>query len=195
MRRIINTSILSAVILALTSISAIAQQDRTVITGSALIYGTGANTRTVSRTFTLNINGLTSAEDAQRYLSILQSGDQDDLLKAIGKNDLGNFSLGGSLGRRLNAVVAGQTEDGKIRIRAVFERWMSFSEIRYGYRSQDYPFSYLEVIIDPKTGKGEGSYFQAARIRARGNNTVEIEDFGTFPSRLMGVRLRGRIPA
>ncbi|MBK6724724.1 MAG: hypothetical protein IPG58_16095 [Acidobacteria bacterium] len=80
-------------------------------------------------------------------------------------------------------------------VSAVFERWMSFSEIRYGYRSQDYPFSYLEVIIDPKTGKGEGSYFQAARIRARGNNTVEIEDFGTFPSRLMRVRLRVRIPA
>jgi len=195
MRRIITTTIISAVILALTSISAIAQQDRTTITGSALIYGTGANTRTVSRTFTLNIKGFTSAEDAKRYLSILQNGDQDDLLKAIGQNDLGNFSLGGSLGRRLNAVVVDKTEDGKVRIRAVFERWMSFSEIRYGYRSQDYPFSYIEVIIDPRTGRGEGSYFQAARIRARKDNTVEIEDFGTFPSRLMGVRLRGRIPA
>ncbi len=195
MKRFFGTFTISTLILVLSSISALAQQDRTVITGSALIYGTGANTRTVSQTFTLNINGLTSAEDAQRYLSILQNGDQDDLLKAISGNDLGNFSLGGSLGRRLNAVVTSQTEDGKLRIRAVFDRWISFSEIRYGYRSQDYPFSYIEVIIDPKTGRGEGSYFQAARIRARGNNTVEIEDFGTFPSRLMGVRLRGRIPA
>ncbi|MBK6724723.1 MAG: hypothetical protein IPG58_16090 [Acidobacteria bacterium] len=119
MRRIINTSILSAVILALTSISAIAQQDRTVITGSAPDLWHRANTRPFPRTFTLNINGLTSAEDAQRYLSILQSGGQDDLLKASGKNDLGYFSLRGSLGRRLNAVVAGQTEDGKIRIRGI----------------------------------------------------------------------------
>lgn len=195
MKRIIGTFTLSALMLLLTSISGLAQQDRTTITGSALIYGTGANTRTVSRTFTLNINGLTSAEDAKRYLSILQNGDQDDLLKAIGQNDLGSFSLGGSLGRRLNAVVADKTEDGKVRIRAVFERWISIGEVRYGYRSQDYPFSYIEVIIDPRTGRGEGSYFQAARIRARRDNTVEIEDFGTFPSRLMGVRLRGRVPA
>lgn len=194
MKRAHSIFTLSALVLVFAGISVHAQQGTTTITGSALIYGTGTNTRSVSRTFTLNINNFTSAEDAKRYLSVLQSGDQDDLLKEIGKNDLGRFSLGGSLGRQLNAVVVDQTDEGKMRIRAVFERWISISEIRYGYRSQDYPFSYVEVLIDPKTGRGEGSYFQAARIRARGNNTVEIEDFGTFPSRLMGVTLRGRRP-
>ncbi|MBP6003758.1 MAG: hypothetical protein KA746_10025 [Pyrinomonadaceae bacterium] len=192
MKRLFGTFAISVLVLVLSSISALAQQERMTITGSALIFGTGANTRSTTRTFTMNINGSTSSEDVQRYLTVLQDGNQDDLLRAIRRNNLGSFSLGGSLGPRLNAVVSDQTEDGKTRIRIVFERWMNLSEVRFGYRSRDYPFSYIEVIVDPKTGRGEGTYFQAARIRARANNTVEIEDFGTFPSRLMGVRLRRR---
>jgi hypothetical protein len=50
--------------------------------------------------------------------------------------------------------------------------------------------------MDPRTGRGEGTIIPAARIRFRngrngGMDTVEIEDFGTFPGRLMGVRMRG----
>jgi hypothetical protein len=168
------------------------REGRTTFTGTAVIYGTGFNTRTITRNFTLHIIGQTPPAEAQRLLGVLQSGGQDALLRATRNNELGRFSLGGNVGRALNAVVVDQTEDGKQRIRAVFDRWVTFGELRYGYRSADYPFSYIELIVDPRTGRGEGSYFQAARIRARGNNTVEIEDFGTWPSRLMGVQMRGR---
>ncbi len=172
-------------------------QKPTTFTGTAVIYGSGFNTRTITRTFTLDIRGRTSKADAERYLSTLQNDGQDALLDAIRKNDLGRFSLGGSLGRQLNAVVVDQV-DGKTRVRAVFERWMGFGEIRYGYRSVDYPFGYIEILIDPATGKGSGTFIPAAKIRFEkakdgGDDTVAIEDFGTFPGQLLGVQMNGPV--
>ena len=170
-------------------------QKPTTFTGTAVIYGSGFNTRTITRTFTLTVKGKTSEADAERYLSVLQKGGQDALRSAIENNDLGRFALSGSLGRQLNAVAVDQV-DGKTRIRAVFERWIGFVELRYGYRSVDYPFGYVEVLIDPATGKGSGTIIPAAQIRFKkardgGKDTVAIEDFGTFPGRLMGVVMRG----
>lgn len=174
--------------------TAIAQQG-TTFTGTAVIYGSGMNTRTTTRTFSLVITARTPPADATRYLSELESGGQDALLKAMNGQDLGRFSFTGSLGEPLTGVLIDQVEDGT-RIRAVFKRWIGFGELRGGYRSVDYPFGYAEIIIDPRTGKGSGTIIPAAKIRFKtGKNgaadTVEIEDFGTFPGRLMGVQMRG----
>jgi hypothetical protein len=168
-------------------------QRGTTFTGTALIYGSGFNTRTVTRPFTLIVNGKTSDADAKRYLGTLESGGQDALLRSIEGNDLGRFSFNGSVGLPLNAVLI--DKDGSdTRIRAVFKRWIGFGELRRGARSVDYPFSYVELRID-RSGKGEGTIITAAKIRFRGNDTIEVEDFGTFPGRLMGVRMRGaRLP-
>jgi hypothetical protein len=181
-------------IVALSAASSVSAQRGTTITGTAVIYGTGLNTRTITRPFTLIINGRTSASDATRYLQTLQRGGQDDLRREIDRNDLGRFSLSGSVGVPLNAVLIDRDGDDT-RIRAVFQRWIGFGELRRGYRSVDYPFGYVEIHID-RSGRGEGTIIPAARIRFRnaragGNDTVEIEDFGTFPGRLMGVRVRG----
>lgn len=173
-------------------------QQGTTFTGTALIYGSGASTRTVTRSFTLVVNARTPPADATRYLSALESGGQDALLRALDDKDLGRFSLTGSVGERLQAVSIEEVEGGT-RIRAVFRRWIGFGEIRGGYRSADYPFGYVEIVTNARTGKGEGTFFPAAKIRFKaGKNgaahTVEIEDFGTFPGRLMGVQMRGVKP-
>ncbi|HUR98946.1 MAG TPA: hypothetical protein VMZ26_12840 [Pyrinomonadaceae bacterium] len=170
-------------------------QRGTTITGTAVIYGTGFNTRTISRPFTMVVNGRTSAAQATQYLNTLQRGGQDDLLRELDHNDLGRFSLTGSVGQPLSAVIVDE-DNGSTRIRAVFQRWIGFGELRYGLRSADYPFGYVEIRIDPQTGRGEGTIIPAARIRFRnarngGMDQVEIEDFGTFPGRLMGVQMRG----
>lgn len=174
----------------------VAAQDKETYTGTVVSYGTGRNTRTSTNTFTLNINGTTPDGEVDRLVSILQEGGQDDLLNTIRKTDLGNISIGSRLGRTLNGVRIDEV-DGKKRIRAVFERWINFNELRGGYRSVDYPFGYIEILVDPATGKGEGTMIEAAQIRWKRDKktnqyAVEIEDFGTFPSRLMGVSQRGR---
>lgn len=194
MRKMITIGALMFLCLA-ASAAAISAQGTTTFNGTALIYGSGLNTRTVTRTFTMSVKGQTSADDVARYLKTLETGGQDGLRDAIRNNDLGHFALGASLGQRLNAVVV-DTVDGKTRVRAVFERWIGFGELRGGYRSIDYPFSYVEIIIDPRTGKGDGTFIPAAQVRFRNGKagaagTVEIEDFGTFPGRLLGVRMSG----
>jgi len=173
-----------------------AAAQRETYTGTIISYGSGRNTRTSTNLFTLNITGTMSATDVDRNVAVLQEGGQDDLLEAIRKNDLGNFSVGGRLGRQLNAVTIDEV-DGKKRIRALFERWLNFSEIRGGYRSLDYPFGYLELLVDPATGRGDGTFIEAAQVRWKRDKklnqyVVEIENFGTFPARLMGVSQRNR---
>jgi hypothetical protein len=71
----------------------------------------------------------------------------------------------------------------------LFERWMNIYELRSGARSVDYPFSYVELILDPD-GRGEGTFIPAARVRFAGGNQVEVENFGIYPARLFGVRRR-----
>ena len=171
------------------------QTDRETFTGTILSYGSGMNTRTTTGTFTLRINGQTSDQQAQRLLGILQESGQDDLLRSIRNEDLGRFSVGAQVGRRLN-VVHESMVDGRRRIFAVFERWTQFAELRGGYRSLNYPFGVIELYIDPRTGRGEGTYIAAAKIRwtndrRTGQAQVEIENFATFPARLLGVVQRG----
>jgi len=186
---VVAAALISAVFL----VPAAAQRaNRTTYTGTAIIYGTGVSTRSITRGFRLDITGVSSASETESFLGTLRDDGQNRLLRDIDDNDLGRFSLDGSVGRQINAVMIEPADGGRQRIRVVFARWIGFGEIRYGARSVDYPYSYVELLVDPRTGRGEGRYFQAARLRARGGNTLEIEDFGTFPSRLLSVSRRGR---
>jgi hypothetical protein len=187
---------LGLICLSLFAVAAYAQHANETITGTVLSYGSGFNTRAVTSPFTLRITHETPPDEALRYLNILQKGGQDDLLNAIKNQDAGTLSVGGGLGRTLN-VVTERMVNGKRRIYVVFERWTRFAEVRGGYRSLDYPFGYMELDIDPATGKGDGTYIAAAQIRWKqnkeGNNShVEVEDFATFPARLLNVRTQRR---
>jgi hypothetical protein len=156
------------------------------------------NTRVRTGSFTLNIDSFTPDARAQQLLGLLQEGSDASLLREIGRDSVGRFSINGRLGPRVN--VARETMvDGKRRIFAVFDRWESFGELRGGYRSLDYPYGVIEMFIDPRSGRGEGTYIAAAKIRWRrdrdsGEYQIEIENFATYPARLMGIVQRsGRI--
>lgn len=178
-------------IVALGSLTAAAYGQRgTTFTGTAVIYGSGFSTRTITRSFTLIIERRTPAGDIDRYLRTLERGGQDALMREIGSNDLGRFSIGSSVGVPVIAVIIDREGD-ETRIRAIFRRWIGFGELRRGLRSVDYPFGYVEILFDPRTGRGDGTIIPAARIRFRGEDTIEVEDFGTFPGRLLHVRMRG----
>jgi hypothetical protein len=115
-------------------------------------------------------------------------------MKALGKNKLGYFAATGQTGRDLLVVRDAQIE-GKRRIIAVFERWIRMWEARGGYRSEDYPFAIVEIFFDAK-GKGTGTFIGAAQVKiVRDKKTeqlkLEIENFGTFPAKIMGVIRRG----
>jgi hypothetical protein len=173
-----------------------AAETKEIFTGTAVSVGGTVSGQLASTTFNLTIEGYTSDEEAQRYLTTLAEEKQDGLLKAISKQKLGFFSLSGQVGRTINVVRVHNLEEGKRRIVVVFERWLKMAEVRNGYRSRDYPFGVIEIVMDPD-GKGEGTYIGAAKIRwvtdeRTGKKTVEIENFATYPTRLMGVMKRSK---
>jgi hypothetical protein len=122
----------------------------------------------------------------------LQRGDQDDMLKVMSRLEAGRIQIGSGIGVNANAIIADPWENGGTKLTVLYERNLNFFELRYGTRSQDYRFGHAEIFLD-RNGKGEGTLIGAARIRSRGGNTWEVEDFGTFPAKLMGLRSSGRV--
>ena len=160
-----------------------------VFTGT--VIGVGGQLGGVSRPFTLTIDNYTSSDEASKAIAMLAEGGQDALLKSLQGKKLGSFSLGGQLGRDVNFVQETRTGDGKRRIVVLFERWLNLYEVRSGSRSEDYPFTYVELVLD-SAGKGDGTLIPAAKIyfdKKKGNQ-VDIENFGIYPARLAGVEQR-----
>ena len=145
-----------------------------------------------SRPFTLEITGFTPSEEAQHDFDILRAQGQDDFIKAISHKKFGYFSLDGQTGRDLRFVQESQTEKGR-KITILFERWLRMFEVKYGTRSQDYPFTYIELFVNDN-GKGEGSVVGLAKVSIdkKNPNTLDVENFGTYAAKLMGVELRSR---
>jgi hypothetical protein len=169
-----------------------AQKGAEEFTGNIFSYN---GPRVETANFSLKINHWTSDEQATENLSILQNDGQDKLLSAIRKEDVGTLSVNSGLAQTINVVRQSQV-DGKTRIFAVFERWTRFAEVRGGYRSLDYPFGVIEIMIDPATGKGEGTLIAAAQIRwnkdkKTNENKIEIENFATYPAKLVDVKMNG----
>ena len=196
--RVHEFAIISIIVLALVlivgpqhSLNTSAKSGPAAETYTGTIIGVGGQLGGVSRPFTLSIDGFTSTAEARRDVAILAERGQDGLLNALQGKRLGYFSLGSQLGRDLNFVYQTQNSDGSRHITILFERWMNLYELRSGTRSTDYPFSYVELTVD-RSGKGEGSFIPAAKIRFNKKHEVEVENFGIYPARLAGVERRNK---
>jgi hypothetical protein len=149
--------------------------------------------RSVSTGFTLTLTRRTSDDEAKQYLTTLAGEGQDGLMKAVRRNDLGFIAATGQTRRDL-LVVRDAVINGQRRIIAAFERWQGFYEIRGGYRSTDYPFSIIEIYFDQK-GRGTGTFIGLAQVKMDRDKKseqmrLEIENFGSFPAKIMGVMRR-----
>ncbi|MCI0388391.1 MAG: hypothetical protein MOB07_06450 [Acidobacteria bacterium] len=82
-----------------------------VYTGT--IVGIGGRLGGITQTFSLTIEGYTSDEDTLKFLEILKSAGQDELLKAISKEKKGSIQVGGQVGRNVNFVRISQDEEGE----------------------------------------------------------------------------------
>lgn len=158
------------------------------VTGT--VYAVSGRTAGRSGSFRLIVSRYTSPDKVQQLNQALQSGGQDELLREISKMEAGRIQLGSGIGVDANVIIAEAQPNGETKIVVVYERNIRFGELRYGTRSQDYRFGYAELYLD-REGKGQGTLIPAAKIRLRSGNTWEVEDFGTYPARLMGLRARG----
>jgi hypothetical protein len=168
-----------------------AQSQRQTIDGTAYFISTGRFGGARSRPFRLIVNSYTPTNQVRELNDALQQG-QDEMLRTLSRMDAGRISIGSGVGVTANAIIADPWENGGTRLTVLYERNLTFFELRAGSRSTDYRFGYAEIFLD-RNGRGEGTLIGAARVRSRPGSTWEVEDFGTFPARLMGLRSSGRV--
>jgi hypothetical protein len=159
------------------------------ISGTAV--GIGGTLGGRSRQFNLIVNNYTPTNQVRELTAALQRG-QDEMLKVLSGMKAGRIQLGSGVGVDANVVIAEPWGNGGTKLTVFYERNINFYELRYGTRSQDYPIGYAEIFLDGK-GSGQGTLIAAARVRLKAGNTWEVEDFGTFPARLMGLRSSGSV--
>ena len=157
------------------------------ITGTA--YFVGGRRPARSLPFRLIINRFTTPEEVSQLNSALQSGGQDDLMRSLSRLEAGRIEVGTGVGVRANAIIRTDDGEGRTKLTVLYQRELRFGELRYGARSADYRFGYAELHVG--RGENEGMLIPAARVRLKDSNTREVEDFGTFPARLMGLQVRG----
>ena len=154
------------------------------------VVGVGGRFGGRTAPFRLVVDNYTSPEEVSRLNAALQSGGQDELLRALSGMKAGRIIVGNNVGVPANVIIATPSENGT-RLIVLFQRNINFYEVRYGTRSEDYRFGYAEVFLG-RGGNSEGTFIPAARVRLRDGNTWEVEDFGVFPARLIGLQSRGR---
>jgi hypothetical protein len=170
---------------------ALAQGGRSVqrITGTAVGIGGRLGGRT--RQFTLVVYNYSPTNQVRELNEALRRGGQDEMLRVISELKAGRIEIGTGVGVDANVVMSDPWEGGT-KLTVFYERNITFYELRSGARSQDYPIGYAEIFLD-RNGKGKGTLIAAARVRLKDGNTWEVEDFGTFPAKLMGLRSTGRV--
>jgi len=138
----------------------------------------------------IRIKKYSTAEDIKTFSDILREGGPTALRRALEKEDAGQLSPVGRVG--VPIAIARRIVDGnKVIIRVVTVRNLSFVELRYSGRSVDYPYTFLELVVDQK-GTGTGTAIGAAKIRFnQKSKTHEIESLqhGTAYNKLLNVRL------
>jgi hypothetical protein len=169
-------------------------QSRQTINGTVFAIGRGRRVGSSSGPFRLIVNRYTTPGEVRELNDALQRDGQDGLLKTLSKMDAGRVQIGAGVGVTAGAVIADPWGEGGTKLTVLYERYPSISELRYGARSADYRVGYAEIFLDAR-GRGEGTLITAARVRLRDGNTWEVEDFGVYPARLMGLRASGQVPA
>jgi hypothetical protein len=164
-------------------------QSRRYIDGT--VVGFSGRSTGQTRSFRLIIDSYTPTGQVRELNEALQRGGQDELLRALSGMNAGRVEVGSGIGVTANAIIADPWGEGGTKLTVFYERNVRFFELRYGSRSQDYRIGYAEIFLD-RNGRGQGTFIPAARIRLRDGNTWEVEDFGVYPARLMGLRTRGR---
>ena len=157
------------------------------------VVGIGGRSSGRSRLFSVTINRYTSAGEIAELNTARQTS-EDNMLNALSRLNAGRIIIGSNVGVTANAIIAEPWGDGGTKITVLYQRNVNFYEFRFGSRSQDFRFGYAEMFLD-RNGRGEGTFIPAARIRLRDGNTWEVEDFGVFPARLMGLRGSGTVRA
>lgn len=127
--------------------------------------------------------------ERDRLLGVLTEQGPEKLLDVLRKSPrVGYIRTPDRVGYDLHFARRTPGEDGGERVVLVTDRYIDIWEARNRPRTVDYPFTVIELRIKPN-GEGEGKASIFTRIEAdKAANTITLENFGTQPTLLQGVR-------
>jgi hypothetical protein len=134
----------------------------------------------------IHIDHYTSDAETQRLAGILQRKGPNALRDALWDQEAGFIRIGGGLGYPIAAASVHPAPDGGQTLRLMIDRPISQREVIRNYRTVDYPFAFIEIKLD-RSGRGDGDFYQAARVSLRGD-TLHVDNYSPQPLRLLGVR-------
>jgi len=152
--------------------------------GGRVIDQTGSVPGFSATYVTIMIDRYNTDDEIAGYAKALAENGQDGLLKAIENHENGRIKIGNRLSYPLSAIRMFE-KDGKRLIRALTDRPIPMIEAWRNNRSMDYPFGFIEILLDEK-GKGQGSLVAAAKIEIK-DGKLEMESYGREPFRLTNI--------
>jgi hypothetical protein len=139
------------------------------------------------RQVTIYISDYSTEAEAAQLAGAFADGGSKALFKVLTKlKSKGRVAPTGSTGYQVRFIRSIQTPNGR-KIVMLTDRPISFLERYYGSRSSDYQYGLVELNINDD-GKGEGSLIWAAKVKGISGGSIEVENFGIEPARLMKVR-------
>lgn len=152
--------------------------------------GTFGRFRSNTAPVVIHIDHYTSDVEVQQLTTILQQKGPNALRDALWNEEAGYIRVGGSLGYPIAAARSHPTDNGGRIIRLMLDRPISQREVINNTHTLDYPFGFIEIKLDAN-GKGEGDFYQAAKVAISGGK-LDIDNYSPQPLRLLGVSVRTR---
>jgi hypothetical protein len=156
------------------------------LTGN-LVAPAGTARRAGSEPVMIHIDHYTEDAEVQRLQGILQQKGPNALRDALWDQEAGYLRIGGSLGYPIAAARSHPAPDGGTIIRLMIDRPIAQYEVINNLRTVDYPFAFVEIKLD-RNGRGDGQFYQAAKVRMTGNDRLEVENYSPQPLKLLAVR-------
>jgi hypothetical protein len=149
--------------------------------------------RWTTKTVEMVVNRWSTAAARDRLVSVLMEKGPDKLLEALRKSPrVGYIRTPDSIGYDVRFAQHLQGEDGGERVVLVTDRYISFWEQVNRPRTFDYPFTVIDLRIGPN-GEGTGKMSLFAKIAVdKKDNTIIIEDYGTQPVLLQGLKKQAK---
>lgn len=153
-----------------------------------LVAPAGSARRTGTAPVVIHIDHYTSDAETQRLAGVLQRKGPNALRDALWDQEAGYIRVGGGLGYPIAAARSHPMPDGGTLVRLMIDRPLSQREVINNLRTSDYPFSFVEIKLD-RNGKGDGQFYQAAKVSLRGDR-LEVDNYSPQPLKLLGVHAR-----
>jgi hypothetical protein len=141
----------------------------------------------------IKIDRWSTEQERQALIAAFHNGGPDKLLSALREAPrVGYLRTPDSVAWDLHYAREVRESDGSRRIILGTDRRMGFWELANNARSVNYPFTLIEIHLDP-SGKGEGRMSLATKVTTGGDGQqLQLENYSAEPVRLQSVRVQTR---